>query len=121
MSAKWSNWKSASETWGAVSKAGLKQGYAGSKGWAGRAEDAHEFLAEDILDAVKDEHIQAAVDAVDFDLGRRFDDQAAAAKAADQVAAAAKAFVAANDGSKLEGLDELVEELSKPKGDAYTP
>ncbi len=104
---------------GAISADSLKQGYAGSKGWAGRAEDAFDFLSEDILDAVKDEHIQAAVDAVDFRLGRRFDDQSAAAKAADKVAAAAKAFAAVHDGSKLKALDGLVGDLSKPKGDPH--
>lgn len=102
----------------------LKQGYAGSKGWAGRAEDALEFLAEDVLDVVDDEHVTAAVEAAEeVKLGRRFKDQAGAKEAAAAVAKATKSFVDAHpaDTSGLKDLDEFVEDLAKPKGEVYTP
>lgn len=105
-----------------IDPASLSEGYAGRKGWAGRAEDAFEYLDEEIGEAVENEHVAAAVAAVkDISLGRKFKDQAAAKVAVGQLAAAAKAFLASADKADLAGLDELIEDLDKDKGKVYTP
>lgn len=110
------------ENLAAVAPDNLKEGYAGRKGWAGRAEDAFEYLEEDIGEAVKNEHISAAIDAVKrLKLGRKFEDQAGAKAAAANLAAAAQAFVANSGSADLSALDELVEDLDKAKGKTYTP
>ena len=106
----------------AIDPAGLKESYAGRRGWAGRAEDAFEYLDEDIGEAVENEHVAAAVEAVkDIELGRKFEDQKAAAAAADKLAEIAKAFAASAAEADLSGLDELVDDLDRPKGKTYNP
>lgn len=105
-----------------IDAASLKEGYAGRKGWAGRAEDAFEYLDEDIGEAIKNEHVAAAISAVkDIDLGRKFDDQASARVAVAKLAAAAKAFSTSAGATDLSGLDELVDDLDKAKGKTYNP
>ncbi len=104
-----------------IDGANLKEAYAGRKGWAGRAEDAFEFLDEEIGEAIDNEHVKAAVAAVkDIDLGRKFKDQAGARAAAEKLATAAKMFAASKEAD-LAGLDELVKDLDKPKGTIYEP
>ncbi|MEP3479072.1 MAG: multiheme c-type cytochrome [Fuerstiella sp.] len=110
------------ENLSAIDAGHLKEGYAGRKGWAGRAEDAFEYLEEDIGEAITNPHVVAAVKAVeDIDLGRKFKDQAAAKAATVNLAEAAKAFAASASTADLAGLDELIEDLDKAKGNAYKP
>lgn len=98
----------------------LRSDYA--QGWAGRADDAKDFLEDELLAAVEDEDVQAAFDAVDpIRLGRRFRDQDAAGEAADVIAKAAASFAERHDGSELAALDELVEASPDPKGETYQP
>jgi len=99
----------------------LSESYAGRRGWAGRAEDVLEYIEEDIGDEFDSEHIEAVVDAVDFDLGRRFDDQEAALEAADELAEIAKTFIEESQDEDLSALDVVVEDLDRPKGDTYEP
>lgn len=110
------------ESLSAIDEGNLKEGYAGRKGWAGRAEDAFEYLDEEIGEAITNPHVAAAVNAVkDIDLGRKFKDQAAAKAATVKLADAAKAFAASASTADLSGLDELVEDLDKAKGKTYNP
>jgi hypothetical protein len=105
-----------------IDAAGLKEGYAGRKGWAGRAEEAFEFLEDEIAKAIKNEHVAAGISAVkDIQLGRKFEDQAGAKVAAAKLAVATKAFAASAGTADLAGLDELVNDLDKPKGKTYNP
>jgi len=100
----------------------LKKRYAGRRGWAGRAEDAYEYLAEEIGQAVDNEHINAAVAAVkDIRLGRKFTNQTAAFTAANKLGIAARLFVAEQAEANLAGLDRLIKDLGRPKGTAYSP
>ena len=106
----------------AIDAGSLKEAYAGRKGWAGRAEDAYEYLTDEIGEATSNEHVKAAVAAVDgIDLGRKFEDQAGAEVAADKLAEAAKLLAADNGDAELAGLDALVKDLDKPKGTPYKP
>lgn len=105
-----------------IDAAGLKESYAGRKGWAGRAEDAFEYLEEDIAEAIENEHVTAAINAVkDIKLGRKFEDQPGAKAAAAKLAAATKAFAASANTADLAGLDELVNDLDNAKGKTYSP
>lgn len=109
------------ENLAAMDEGNLKESYAGRKGWAGRAEDAFEFLDEEIGESIDNEHIKAAVASVkELDLGRKFKDQAGAKAAAEKLSAAAKSFAADFDAD-LAALDELVEDSDKPKGKVYSP
>ena len=110
------------ENLSAIDAGNLKEGFAGRRGWAGRAEDAFEYLDEEIGEAISNEHVAAAVSAVeDIDLGRKFNNQAAAKEATAKLAEAAKAFTASAATAKLSGLDALVEDLDKAKGRTYNP
>ncbi len=105
-----------------VEAGNLKERYAGRRGWAGRAKDAYDFLRKDIGRAIDNEHVQAAIAAVEnLPLGRKFKDQAGAKAAADKLAEAAQAFVASSRDADLAGLDKLIEDLDKPKGKSYNP
>jgi len=107
---------------GSISPANLGESYAGRRGWAGRAEDVFEILDEEIAEAIDNEHVKAAVDAVkDIELGRKFKDQEAAKVAADQLAEITQAFVGSVEGADLSGLDKLIEDLDKPVGKLYSP
>jgi len=107
---------------GTVSPEGLEEKYAGRRGWAGRAEDVFEYLDEDIGELIENEHLTAAVDAVkDIELGRKFEDQEAAKKAAEELSEIAQQFLKSADGSELEELDPLIKDLDKPVGKPYTP
>jgi Cytochrome c554 and c-prime len=104
----------------AVSEDKLRSDYA--RGWADRADDAKDFLDEELLSQVQDEDLQAAFDAVEpIRLGRRFKDQEAAAGAAESVAEAARSFVSRHDGSELAALDALIADWPDPKGEPYQP
>lgn len=106
----------------AIDAGNLKQRYAGRRGWAGRAEDAFEALAEEIAPAVENANIDAAVAAVEnLTLGRKFSDQQAALTAADQLQVAAQLLIAEQAEVDLAGLDELVEDLDKPQGKTWQP
>ncbi len=99
----------------------LNESYAGRRGWAGRAEDAYEFLDEEIGEAVENDQIKAALKAVKkIDLGRKFEDQAGAKVAADELAEIVRTFVEDADAAELSDLDKLVNDLDKPKGTPYT-
>lgn len=104
---------------GSMDEKNLKKGYAGRRGWSGRAKKAADFLEKKVLKAVKDPDIEAAVDAASKVKLRRFKDQEGALAAAEAISAAAQKFVAAHDGSKLAELDDLVE--TSAKGDVYQP
>ncbi|MDG2391325.1 MAG: multiheme c-type cytochrome [Planctomycetaceae bacterium] len=107
---------------GLISEENLGESYAGRRGWAGRAEDVYEYLDEEIGKAIDNEHVKAAVDAVkEIELGRKFEDQAAAIDAADQLAEIAQAFLKSAGEADLGGLDPLIEELDKPVGKPYLP
>jgi hypothetical protein len=106
----------------AIDAGNLKEGYAGRRGWAGRAKDAYEFLTEEIAPVVENAPVTAAVAAVDgLPLGRKFQDQAAAVPAADKLEMAARLLIAEQAEADLAGLDKLVETLSKPQGKTYEP
>ncbi len=110
------------ENLGSIEPDGLKEGYAGRKGWAGRAEDAFEYIDEEIGKAVKNEHVAAAIDAVKgVELGRKFSDQAAAKEAAAKLSDITKAFASSGKEADLKGLDKLVSDLDKAKGKTYNP
>lgn len=107
---------------GTISPGSLKEKYAGRRGWAGRAEEVFESLDEEVGEAIDNEQVKAAVDVVKgIELGRKFKDQEAAKEAADKLAQIARDFAQSNDGSGLEGLDELIDDLDKPVGKLYTP
>lgn len=100
----------------------LSESYAGRRGWAGRAEDAYEFLDEEIGEVVENDQIKAALKAVKkIELGRKFEDQAGAKAAADHISEIVKSFVEDADAEDLAELDKLVNDLDKPVGTPYTP
>ncbi len=106
----------------AIDAGNLKARYAGRRGWAGRAEDAFESLAEEIGPAVSSPAVDAAVAAVEnITLGRKFTDQAAASEAADKLQMAARLLIAEQAEVDLAGVDELLEDLDKPQGDSWQP
>jgi len=106
----------------AIDSGNLKERYAGRRGWAGRAEDAFEYLAEEIAPVVDNDHIAAAVDAVsELTLGRSFTDQQGAAEAADKLKIAATLLVAEQDKVDLAGVQKLVDDLGRSQGKAYQP
>lgn len=106
----------------AIDAGNLKKRYAGRRGWAGRAEDAFEALAEEIAPAVENASVAAAVAAVEnITLGRKFKDQQAALEAADRLQMAAMLLIAEQAEVDLAGLDELVEDLDKPQGKTWQP
>ncbi len=106
----------------AIDSGNLKEGYAGRRGWAGRAEDAFDYLAEEIAPVVENENVTAAVNAVtDLTLGRKFKDQAAAAVAADKLKIAAALLTAEQGDVDLAGVDNLIDDLAKPQGKTYQP
>jgi hypothetical protein len=106
---------------GSMNKKNLKKGYAGRKGWSGRAKKANDYLKKKVLAAVDDPDVQAAVDAASKVKLRRFKQQKEALAAAEAISIATQKFVAAHDGSKLAGLDKLVGKLPAPKGKAFQP
>jgi hypothetical protein len=100
----------------------LKQRYAGRRGWAGRAEDAYEYLAEDVAPVVDNAVVDSAMAAVkSLPLGRKFKDQQKAVVAADKLQMAARLLIAEQATVDLAGLDQLIEDLGKPKGKTYEP
>lgn len=106
----------------AIDAGNLKERYAGRRGWAGRAEDAYEFLAEEVAPAVSNSHVDAAVAAVkDIRLGRKFKDQDAARAAADQLRDTAAELVKEQAQIDLAGLDKLLDDLGRPQGKIYQP
>ncbi|TWT61341.1 multiheme c-type cytochrome [Rubinisphaera italica] len=105
-----------------IDAANLNESYAGRRGWAGRAEDAYEYLDEEIGEAVDNDQIKAALKAVKkIDLGRKFEDQPGAKAAANQLSDIVKSFAEDADADDLAKLDKLVDDLDKPKGTPYTP
>lgn len=107
---------------GSISEENLGESYAGRRGWAGRAEDIFEYLDEEIGEAIDNEHVKAVVEAVkEIELGRKFEDQDAAMKAADQLAKIVQEFLDSAGEADLAGLDPLIEELDKPVGKPYLP
>ena len=110
------------ENLASIDEANLGESYAGRRGWAGRAEDAFEFLDEEIGEAIDNEHVKAAVAAVkDIDLGRKFKDQDGAKTAAEELSKIAQAFTAESGSTDLSGLDDLLEDLDNPKGTPHSP
>lgn len=106
----------------AIDAGNLKERYAGRRGWAGRAEDAFEFLAEEIAPAVENDQVDSAIAAVEgIRLGRKFKDQQAAQTAADKLELAARLLIARQAEVDLAGLDKLVEDLGRPQGKTYEP
>jgi len=106
----------------AIDEANLGESYAGRRGWAGRAEDAFEFLDEEIGEAIDNEHVKAAIAAVeDIELGRKFEDQEAAKAAAAELSKIAQAFTKESVSVDLSDLDELLEDLDNPKGTPHSP
>ena len=106
----------------AIDAGNLKKRYAGRRGWAGRAKDAYEFLAEDIAPAIDNALVDSAVAAVKpLPLGRKFKDQLKAVAAADKLQMAARLLTAEQAEVDLAGLDKLVEDLGKPQGKTYEP
>ncbi len=100
----------------------LKESYAGRRGWAGRAEEAFEYLAEEVAPVVDNENIDAAVSAVsDLTLGRKFKDQQGAAAAAEKLKIAATLLVADQNEVDLAGLQKLVDDLGRSQGKTYQP
>lgn len=106
----------------AIDPGNLKERYAGRRGWAGRADDAFEFLVEEIAPAVDNQHVNRAVSAVsDLQLGRKFRDQEGALAAAEKLQMAARLLVADQAKVDLAGLDKLVEDSGRPQGKTYQP
>jgi len=106
----------------AIDSGNLKQRYAGRRGWAGRAEDAFEYLAEEIAPVVDNANVSAAVNAVSgLTLGRKFTDQQGAVAAADKLKIAATLLIAEQNEVDLAGLEKLVDDLGKPQGKTYQP